>query len=41
VLDDMFQFLILGHPMMHRDMGFIDLVSLFLVSLPSRPFFAV
>jgi hypothetical protein len=32
VLNDMFQFLILGHPMMLPYAGFIDLVSLFLVS---------
>jgi hypothetical protein len=34
VLDDMFEFPILGHPAMCLDTGFIDLVSLFLVSFP-------
>jgi hypothetical protein len=33
MLNDTFKFSILGHPAMHLDAGFIDLVSLFLVSL--------
>jgi hypothetical protein len=41
VLDDMFKFLISGHPAMRPNVGFIDLVSSFLVSFPGRPFFVV
>jgi hypothetical protein len=41
VLDDTFKFLILGHPAMRPNVGFIDLVSSFLVSFPGRPFFVV
>jgi hypothetical protein len=38
---DTFKFLILGHPVMRPDMGFIDLLSLFPVSFPSQPFIAI
>jgi non-canonical (house-cleaning) NTP pyrophosphatase len=31
-------FLILGHPEMRSDVGFVDLLSSFLVFFPSRPF---
>jgi hypothetical protein len=41
VLDDTFQFLIPGHPMMCLYAGFIDLVSLFLVSFSGRRSFAI
>jgi hypothetical protein len=41
VLDDTFKFLISGHPAMCLNMGFFDLVSLFPVSFPGRPFIAV
>jgi hypothetical protein len=41
VLNDTFMFLILGHPVMCPYVGFIDLVSLFLVSFPSHRSFAI
>jgi hypothetical protein len=41
VPNDMFKFPILGHPTMRPDSGFFDLVSLFTVSFPGRPFIAV
>jgi hypothetical protein len=41
VPNDTFKFLILGHPTMCPDAGFINLVSLFLVSFPGRPFIAI
>jgi hypothetical protein len=40
-LDDTFMFLILGHPVMCPYAGFIDLVSLFLVSFPDHRSFAI
>jgi hypothetical protein len=41
MLNDTFEFPILGHPTMHSDRVFIDLVSLFLVSFPGRPFISI
>jgi hypothetical protein len=37
-LSDMFRFLILGHPMMRPDTGFIDLVSLFMIPFLGQSF---
>lgn len=39
VLDDTFEFLILGHPGMRPNVGSIELVSPFLASSPSHRFF--
>jgi hypothetical protein len=41
VLDNTFKFLILGHPAMRSDAGFIDLVSLLRVSLFGQPFIVI
>jgi hypothetical protein len=41
VLDDTFKFSISGHPAMCPNVGFFDLVSLFPVSFPGRPFIVV
>jgi hypothetical protein len=41
MLDDTFEFPITRHPAMRPDVGFIDLVSLFLVSFPRHRSFAI